>query len=168
MACAQEISTQLFALSQQIDHVVCASGSAGTHAGLLTGLQGSNAAIPVTGINVSRTKEAQEELVHNLVDEMVHFLQLQTRIPRETVQCFGDYVGEGYSIPTPGMVEAVKLLAKHEAILLDPVYTGKAMAGLIDLVKKGYFSKNENILFVHTGGSPALFAYTESFWGSPE
>ncbi len=70
-------------------------------------------------------------------------------------------MGEGYSRPTAGMVEAVQLLARTEAILLDPVYTGKAMAGLIDLVRKGYFKKNENVLFVHTGGSPALFAYTD-------
>ena len=87
-----------------------------------------------------------------------------SELPRDAVLCFGDYVGPGYSIPTPGMVAAVKLLARTEAVLLDPVYTGKAMAGLIDLVRKGFFRKAENVLFVHTGGSPALYAYLDSFW----
>jgi D-cysteine desulfhydrase len=79
------------------------------------------------------------------------------------VECFGDYVGPGYSLPTPGMVEAVKLLARTEAVLLDPVYTGKAMAGLIDQVRRGFFKKGENVVFVHTGGSPALYAYLDCF-----
>jgi D-cysteine desulfhydrase len=79
------------------------------------------------------------------------------------VNCFDDYVGPGYSLPTEGMVEAVKLLASTEAILLDPVYSGKAMAGCIDLVRKGYFKDCENLLFLHTGGSPALYAYLDTF-----
>jgi D-cysteine desulfhydrase len=90
-------------------------------------------------------------------------LGINGEVPRSVVECFGDYVGPGYSLPTPGMVESVKMLARTEAILLDPVYTGKAMAGLIDLVRKGYFKKEENVLFVHTGGSPALYAYLETF-----
>jgi D-cysteine desulfhydrase len=80
-------------------------------------------------------------------------------IPREAVVCFDEYVGPGYSLPTPEMAEAVRMLARLEGILIDPVYTGKAMAGLIDLVRKGAFDKDENILFVHTGGSPALYVY---------
>lgn len=75
---------------------------------------------------------------------------------------YDDYVGAGYSLPTDGMVEAVQMLARTEAILLDPVYTGKAMAGLIDLVRKGHFNKNDNVLFIHTGGSPALYAYMDT------
>jgi D-cysteine desulfhydrase len=86
-------------------------------------------------------------------------------IPRDEVLCFGDYVGPGYAVPTPGMVEAVKMVARTEAILLDPVYTGKAMAGLIDLVRKAYFRNDENVLFVHSGGSPALYSYMDSFRG---
>jgi D-cysteine desulfhydrase len=78
-------------------------------------------------------------------------------------QCFGDYVGPGYSLPTPEMTAAVKMVARTEAILLDPVYTGKAMAGLIDLARKGFFRKEENVLFLHTGGSPALYAYLDTF-----
>lgn len=84
-------------------------------------------------------------------------------MPAEAVVAFDDYVGPGYSLPTDGMVEAVKLLASTESILLDPVYSGKAMAGLIDLVRKDYFPEGSNVLFLHTGGSPALFAYLDTF-----
>lgn len=163
VACAEEILAQAFQEGLRIDKVVCASGSAGTQAGLLVGLWGNNSGIPVVGINVSRPKEAQEELVWALAKETALLAGCSKEIPREEVVCFGDYVGPGYSIPTKQMVEAVEMVARTEGILLDPVYTGKAMAGLLDLVRKGYFSKKENLLFVHTGGSPALFAYMEAF-----
>jgi D-cysteine desulfhydrase len=159
VACAEEILAQAFDKGINIDRVVCASGSAGTHAGLVTGFFGNNSNIPVVGIDVSRPKEVQEKLVYDLVQKTAARVGVKSEIPRATVLCFGDYVGRGYSIPTPEMAEAVRLLARTEGILLDPVYTGKAMAGLIGLVRKGFFQKNENILFVHTGGSPALYAY---------
>jgi len=161
VACAQEILAQTFEQGLDLDAVISASGSAGTQAGLVTGFYGCNMNIPVMGINVSRKKEEQEEIVHALAEETAARVGVHSGIPREAVTCFGDYVGPGYSLPTPEMAEAVKLLAKTEAILLDPVYTGKAMAGLIDLVRKGHFKKESNILFVHTGGSPALYVYDE-------
>ena len=79
------------------------------------------------------------------------------------IVCFEEYVGEGYSRPTDAMVEAVELFARTEAILLDPVYSGKAAAGLIDLVRKGHFPEDANVLFLHTGGSPVLYAYMDTF-----
>jgi D-cysteine desulfhydrase len=158
-ACALEILSQVFELGIRIDRIVLGSGSSGTHAGLVAGLFGLNSAIPVVGINVSRPKEAQEQLVHSLVERTAAHLGIRERVPKEAVLCFGDYVGPGYSRPTPEMAEAVRMLARTEAILLDPVYTGKAMAGLVDLSRKGFFEKNENVLFLHTGGSPALYAY---------
>ncbi len=163
VACAQEILSQTFETGLNIERVVCASGSTGTHAGLVVGFQGSNSGIEVVGIDVSRSREEQEPLVYDLVQQTAAHLGVTAPIPREAVRCFGDYVGPGYSLPTAEMVEAVKLLARTECILLDPVYTGKAMAGLIDLVRKGWFKKDETILFVHTGGSPALFAYMQEF-----
>jgi D-cysteine desulfhydrase len=163
VACAEEMLGQFFDLGLKVDRIVCASGSAGTHAGLVTGLLGNNAGIDLVGVNVSRTKEVQEELVYGLAQKTAKLLGLEQELPRESVVCFGDYVGEGYSIPTEGMVEAVKMLASKEAILMDPVYTGKAMAGMIDLCRKGYFTRDETILFVHTGGAPALYAYLDSF-----
>jgi D-cysteine desulfhydrase len=159
VACAEEILRQCFDDGLVIDRVVCASGSAGTHAGLVTGFFGNNSNIPVVGINVSRTKEAQEEIVYELAEKTCSFVGIKEGLPREMVECFGDYVGPGYSVPTAQMAEAVRLLARLEGILLDPVYTGKTMAGLLDLTRKGYFKKGEKILFLHTGGSPALYAY---------
>jgi len=163
VACAEEILNQAFEQGVMIDRVVCASGSTGTHAGLVTGFYGNNSNISVVGINVSRGKEEQEALVYDLVEKTADKLGIGGTIPAEAVRCFGDYVGKGYSVPTEGMIEAVKMVASTEAILLDPVYTGKTMAGLIDLIRKGFFKKEETVLFVHTGGSPALYAYTDSF-----
>jgi D-cysteine desulfhydrase len=161
VACAQEIMGQTFAQGLAIDTVVCASGSSGTHAGLVTGFHGCNMNVPILGIDVSRPKKEQEEIVYRLVKETAERVGVHAAIPRDAVTCFGEYVGPGYSLPTPGMAEAVRLLARTECILLDPVYTGKAMAGLIDLVRKGQFKKDENVLFLHTGGSPALYVYED-------
>lgn len=161
VVCAQEIMTQTFEQGIDIDYVVCASGSAGTHAGLLTGFYGCNMNVPVLGINVSRKKQDQEELVYGLVKKTAQHVGLNLEIPREAVTCLDQYVGPGYSLPTPGMAEAVRMLARTDGILLDPVYTGKTMAGMIDLVRKGHFKKDDNVLFMHTGGSPALYVYEE-------
>ncbi|CAB1059392.1 D-cysteine desulfhydrase (EC [Olavius sp. associated proteobacterium Delta 1] len=161
VACAEEILNQMFENSLKIDRVVCASGSTGTHAGLITGFYGNNSNIPVIGVNVSRKKDVQEEMVYDLVKQTAAHVGINSAIPRDAVLCFGDYVGPGYSLPTPQMAEAVRMLARLEGILMDPVYTGKAMAGFIDLIRKDFFSKDENVLFVHTGGSPALYVYMD-------
>jgi len=163
VACAEETMSQLNTMGLMIDNIIVPSGSAGTHAGMITGLHGTNANIPVHGINVSRTKEAQEALVYTLVEKTADRVGLNHGVPRNAVVCYGDYVGPGYSLPTNEMVEAVKLLARTEGILLDPVYSGKTMAGLIDLVRQGAFARNSNLLFLHTGGSPALYAYMDTF-----
>ena len=161
VACAEEILNQTFDKGLKIDRVVCASGSTGTHAGLITGFFGNNSNIPVIGVNVSRPKDVQEEMVYELVKQTASHVGVNAAIPRDAVLCFGDYVGPGYSLPTPQMAEAVRMLARLEGILMDPVYTGKAMAGFIDLVRQGFFSKEESVLFVHTGGSPALYVYMD-------
>jgi D-cysteine desulfhydrase len=164
VACAEELLAQTFESGLRLDHIVCASGSAGTHAGLLMGLLGNNAHIPVTGINVRRPRAEQERNVHALAADVARLLNIETP-PREAVTALDDWVGPGYSLPTPQMIEAVRLLASKEGVLLDPVYTGKAMAGLIDLVRRGTFKKGENILFLHTGGAPALYAYQKTLQG---
>jgi D-cysteine desulfhydrase len=165
VACAEEILAQAFELGINIDRIICASGSAGTHAGLVTGFNGNNSNIPVIGINVSRPKADQEELVYDLAQRTARHVGVNSVIPREAVVCFDEYVGPGYSLPTPQMAEAVRMLARLEGVLIDPVYTGKAMAGLIDLVRKGTFDQKENILFIHTGGSPALYVYMNEILG---
>ena len=163
VSCAEEIRRQLFETGLRVDHMVVPSGSAGTHAGIIAGMIGNNAGIPVTGIGVNRKKEAQQAAVLKLAQETLDYIGTGVTMPAEAVVAFDDYVGPGYSLPTDGMVEAVKLLASTESILLDPVYSGKAMAGLIDLVRKDYFPEGSNVLFLHTGGSPALFAYLDTF-----
>ena len=162
VACAQEILQQTFASGLKIDTMVVPSGSAGTHAGILVGLFGCHANIPVCGINVSRPRETQEPLVHKLAVATAERVGAG-EIPASAVDCNGDYVGEGYSRVTDSMLEAVTLLARTEGILLDPVYSGKAMAGLIDYVRKGKFEKGSNVLFLHTGGSSVLYAYMDAF-----
>ena len=166
VSCAEEILGQLNDMRLPIDHVVVPSGSAGTHAGMVVGMYGMNANIPVSGVNVSRTKPVQEEIVFKLASEVARKLELSSDIPREQVVCYDEYVGPGYSLPTESMVEAVNLFAKTEGVLLDPVYSGKAAAGLIDLVRKGAFAKGSSVLFLHTGGSPALYAYLDTFYGN--
>jgi len=108
---------------------------------------------------VSRDPADQDPLVHKEAQAVADLLGLDMSVPREAVLSFGDYWRPKYSVPNAGMVEAVQMLARTEAILLDPVYTGKVMAGLIDLSRKGYFRKGENLLFIHTGGAPSLHAY---------
>jgi D-cysteine desulfhydrase len=165
VSCAEEILAQTFDMGLRLDHIVCASGSAGTHAGLITGLVGSNSGIPLTGINVRRTREQQEPMVHTLAQHTAELLCVRGGVPREAITALGDWVGPGYSLPSPEMIEAVRMLAEIEGILLDPVYTGKAMAGLIGLVRQGVFTKGQKVLFVHTGGSPALYAYQSVLLG---
>jgi D-cysteine desulfhydrase len=165
VACAQEIQNQLFEKQIRIDRLVVATGSAGTQAGLLTGFCGCNMNIPIVGIGVSRDPQDQEPMVYELANQTADWLGVKLDIPRQAAITMGDYWRPGYSVPNNKMVEAVHMMAKTEGILLDPVYTGKAMAGLIDLSRKGYFRKDENVLFVHTGGTPGLYVYLKSILG---
>ncbi len=162
VACAQEITQQTYEMGLNVDYLVTASGSGGTHAGLLAGFFGTNSGIPILGVNVSRPNEKQIPLIRDLAQRTAKHVGIEGEIPANAVTCYDEYVGPGYSLETPEMIEAVQLLARTEGILLDPVYTGKTMAGLIGLVRQGYFKKDDNVLFVHTGGSPALYAYTKT------
>ncbi|MDR7871701.1 MAG: D-cysteine desulfhydrase [Tissierellaceae bacterium] len=161
VACAEEILEQSFDMGVSFDHIVTPSGSAGTHSGLISGLKGNNAHIPLTGISVSRNTELQSALVYSLASKICDKLGIENQVQKEDIVVFDDYVGKGYSIATQGMVDAVQLLARTEGILTDPVYSGKALDGMLDLIRKGYFKDAKNILFVHTGGSPALYAYQD-------
>jgi D-cysteine desulfhydrase len=159
VACAQEIQQQMFEQGLQFDRVVVGSGSSGTHGGLLAGFLGNHIHIPIVGIGVSRDPADQEPLVHKEAQAVADLLGLNMTIPREAVVSVGGYWQPKYSIPNEMMVEAVQMLARTEAILLDPVYTGKIMAGLIGLARKGFFKPNERLLFLHTGGLPSLHVY---------
>jgi D-cysteine desulfhydrase len=159
VACAQELQQQFYEQDVHIDQVVVGSGSSGTHGGLVAGFIGNHINIPIVGIGVSRDPADQEPLVYKEAQAVADLLGLGLTIPREAVVSVGGFWQPKYSIPNEKMVEAVQLLARTEAILLDPVYTGKIMAGLIGLVRQGFFKPGENVLFLHTGGLPSLHAY---------
>jgi D-cysteine desulfhydrase len=165
VACALEILAQSFESGVHFDCIVVGSGSSGTHGGLVAGLWGANAQIPVIGIGVSRDPELQEPLVYKEALATAELLGLRGELPRGAVRSIGGYWQPKYSLPNRRMVEAVQMLARLEAVPLDPTYTGKAMAGLIGLVRAGEFKPSDNVLFIHTGGLPSLFASTEVVLG---
>lgn len=159
--CAVELLNQANDTGLVIDHLVTATGSAGTQAGLIVGLKAMNAGIPLLGIGVGAARNAQEEKVFLLANETAEFIGAPGCVARHDVIANCDYVGESYGAPTDAMNAAVLLLARLEGLLFDPVYSGKAIAGLIDLIEKGEFATAKNIVFLHTGGSAALFAYED-------
>ncbi|MCL2873825.1 MAG: D-cysteine desulfhydrase [Defluviitaleaceae bacterium] len=163
ISCAREILQQTFEMSVEIEHMVCTSGSGGTHGGLLTGFKTANAEIPVTGISVYHKADPQTSAIHDHCQKAADFLGIHNEVAMDDIIVFDDYVGGGYAQVTKEMMEAVRLAAKTEAVILDPVYTGKTMAGLIDLVRKGYFNNTKSVLFLHTGGVPALYTYAKDF-----
>jgi D-cysteine desulfhydrase len=165
VACAEEVMQQSFEQGVAFDRMVAASGSGGTHAGLLAGLHGVNANLPLTGVSVRAARAPQEEKIHALAQGVADLLGIAAPVPRAAVEVVDDFVGPGYSLPTAAMVEAVQLFARHEGVLLDPVYTGKTAAGLIALVRSGRFAAGERVLFLHTGGAPALYAYQDVVLG---
>ena len=161
--CAMELMMQANDRSLRIDHIVHATGSAGTQAGLITGLKGMNVNIPLLGIGVRAPQNIQEENVYKLAQSTASLLGCDGIVARDDVVANTNYVGDGYGIPAPSTLEAIKMFAELESILLDPVYSGKGAAGLIDLIRTGYFGKNERVVFIHTGGSVALFGYSHCF-----
>ena len=161
--CARELTEQASEIGLKIDALVHATGSAGTQAGLVTGLAAIQSSIHLLGIGVRAPKDKQEQMVFDLAQKTADYLDTGIEIERDKVRAICDYVGAGYGLPTDGMIKAVKLLAQSEGLLFDPVYSGKGLDGLIDQIKKGYFAGMDNVVFLHTGGSAALFGYPETF-----
>lgn len=161
--CAFEMLAQANNGGLKLDHIVHATGSAGTQAGLIMGLKAMKAQIPQLGIGVRAPKAKQEESVYNLACATAEKLGCPGVVKREDVVANTDYVGEGYGIPTQSGINAIQMFAELESILLDPVYSAKGAAGFIDLIRKGHFKKGERVVFLHTGGSAALFGYDGAF-----
>ena len=143
-------------------HIVLATGSGGTHAGLVAGKTLYKSNTKIIGISIKDNKSNQEKRVLKLTQNSCEYISCNPP-KEEDVIVFDDYVGPGYAMPTDGMRDALSLMATKEAILLDPVYTGKAFDGLINLVKKNYFNSSDRVLFIHTGGSAALPAFEWAF-----
>ncbi|MBT54495.1 MAG: D-cysteine desulfhydrase [Mameliella sp.] len=161
--CALEMLNQFVEMDLKVDHIVHATGSAGTQAGLITGLKAMNAQIPLLGIGVRAPKPKQEENVYNLAVKTAEKLGCPGVVSREDVVANTDYVGPGYGVPAESTLEAIDIFARTEAILLDPVYSAKGAAGLIDLIRKGHFKSHERVVFLHTGGAIGLTGYTHAF-----
>ena len=161
--CARELTEQASEIGLKVDALVHATGSAGTQAGLVAGLAAIQSDIHLLGIGVRAPKDKQEQMVFDLAQKTADYLDTGIKIERDKVRAICDYVGAGYGLPTDGMIKAVKLLAQSEGLLFDPVYSGKGLDGLIDQIKKGYFAGMDNVVFLHTGGSAALFGYPETF-----
>ena len=157
--CVIELIAQAKSKDITFDSIIMATGSAGTQAGLVVGSKITKSNIPGLGIGVNAPKEAQEEKVFKLASDLSDFMGLPSLVSRDDVVANCDYVGDGYGIPTPEMNKALLQLARLEGLLFDPVYSGKGLAGMIDLIGKGYFENQKNIVFIHTGGAAGLFAY---------
>jgi L-cysteate sulfo-lyase len=127
----------------------------------VVGLKAAGSGIPVLGIGVNAPVDVQEERVFKLACETAAKLDPGIVIERKDVVANCNYVGDGYGLVTDGMIEAVRLVAELEGLLFDPVYSGKGLAGLFDLMRKGHFDDDSALVFVHTGGSAALFAYRQ-------
>ncbi len=158
--CAIELLTQANDMGLKIDRIVHATGSAGTQAGLVAGLCATSANIPVLGIGVNAPEAVQLPRVYDLACATAELIGAAGCVDERDVVANCDYIGEGYGIPTAAMKEALLMLARLEGLLFDPVYSGKGLAGMIDMIRAGKF-RGENVVFLHTGGSAGLFGYLD-------
>ncbi|EPJ54091.1 MAG: 1-aminocyclopropane-1-carboxylate deaminase [Osedax symbiont Rs2] len=159
--CAEELILQFKQRSLNIDAIVLATGSATTHAGLLAGLRALGSDIAVYGFCVRREHVAQSERVLQKSRVVAEMIGCPGVVSEDDIWVDDRMLRPGYGQLNEDLLEAIRLTAKCEGLLLDPTYTGKAMAGLIDLVTSGHFSADQSVLFLHTGGTPALFGYPE-------
>ena len=168
VACVQELMAQSLEMGLRFDQIIVGSGSSGTHGGMLAGVLGHRYDVTLTGIGVSRDPDDQVPLVQREAQAVHDLLGTGVAVPREAVRCVGGYWQPKYSVPNARMVEATQWLARTEGVILDPVYTGKIMAGLIGLARAGHFRDGEQVLFMHTGGLPGVFAYERELLGQAE
>jgi D-cysteine desulfhydrase family pyridoxal phosphate-dependent enzyme len=158
-----ELVTQLFQNGESPGRLYFANGSRGTQAGLALGAKMYSAPYVIHGIAVSGGEPEKTQRAVRIAREAAEILGTQSRVAAQDLINDENYIGPGYGIATPGCVEAIRLLACLEGILLDPVYTGKAMAGMIDHIRRGDIDPGETVVFLHTGGTPALFAHVDDF-----
>lgn len=158
--CAREIADQCEGAGMRFQWLVLGSGSTGTHSGLVAGFHAIGYDLPVMGISVRNPRDKQITAVHQTARKTLEKLEAAAIRPSR-IHVDDGYVGEGYGLANESTLEAIRLAARKEGILLDPVYSAKAMAGLIGLVRQGFFTPDDNVLFLHTGGAAALFAYEQ-------
>jgi L-cysteate sulfo-lyase len=161
----KELDAQREDAGLSFTHIVFASSSGGTHAGLMLGNKILEASYKIVGINIDKGEAGElslDQQILNLVNSTAKSTNLTHEFSEEDLDLNSNYVGEGYGVIGKLENEAIALTAQTEGILLDPVYTGRAMGGLIDMIRSGEIKETDNVLFWHTGGAPALFAYADS------
>jgi len=157
-----ELMNQIVEKGWKVNYLVHATGSGGTQAGLVIGNKAFNTGIKVIGSTTgSRTREQAEENVARIIEESLKFLKLGIQITKDDLIIYDQYAGGGYGFMNEAKAEAIKILAETEGLFLDPVYTASAMACLLDLCRKGFFRKEDGVVFDHTGGTAALFPYKD-------
>jgi len=161
--CAYELVQQIEELGIPVDHICHATGSTGTQAGLVTGLKACGSTIPLLGYGVRFAKDIQEAKVFTLAKATAEKIGMPDCVDACDVVVDSDYVGPGYGTPAESTIEAIRMFAELEGLLLDPVYSAKGAAGLIDYCRKGHFKPGENIVYLHTGGAVALHGYLHYF-----
>lgn len=161
--CVYEMIQQFDEDDLDIDYICHATGSSGTQAGLVTGLAAAESDIKLLGFGVRAPKEKQEEMVYSLAERTAIKIGKEGAVKRDDVVADSSYVGPGYGIPAESTIEAIRMFAELEGLLLDPVYSGKGAAGLIDYCRTGKFKKGDNVVFLHTGGNAALHGYLKAF-----
>ncbi len=162
VGCGLELLQQFAEQDLQVDRIVTATGSAGTHAGLAVGIRGGGSDMPILGIGVNAPQDVQEDRVYKLALATADLVGAPGVVSREDIVADCNYIGAGYGEPTESMNEAVLMLARMEGLLFDPVYSGKALAGMIDYIRQGRFTGANTIVFLHTGGAAGLFAYADT------
>ncbi len=160
---AREILAQTAALDLPLEEIVVASGSGNSHAGLLFGLRALGSGVRVTGVCVRRPAPEQVPRIAAHCRGIAEFLDLDPLVDAADMYLLDAFLAPGYGQMNPSILRAIALAARCEGLILDPVYTGKAMAALIGLIRERRFGAHETVLFLHTGGAPALFAYPEVF-----
>lgn len=163
VAAMEEMVEQARQMNVTFDRVVFASSSGGTQAGLVVGAQATGYAGQVLGISVDVKREELQAMVATLATGTAAHLKLDLRFAPGDISVNADYIGAGYGVLGAPEREAIRMAAEVEGLLLDPVYTGRAFAGMVDLIRKGEIRRGETVLFWHTGGTPALFAYAAEF-----
>lgn len=154
-----ELKNQIKSINEDIDYIILASGSGSTQAGLIAGAKLCGDDTKILGVSVSEEKENFSQEVRKISEEVGECLGLKMDLTDKDIIVLDDYIGEGYGVLNEKVSQAIRMMAIKEGIFIDPIYTGKAVSALIDLIKKGTFKKEDNILFLHTGGTSALFPH---------
>lgn len=164
IAWTDEVNTQLNEMGIKADYIALAVGTGGTQAGIEVGLRLLNLKTKVLGLSASRHTREKSEEIAELCNQTIDFLGVgHIKFEKDEFMITYQYMGETYGIPTKECIDAIRLVAQTEGIFLDPVYTGKAMAGLIDIIRAGKLKKSDNVVFLHSGGNTANFAFGNWF-----